>query len=52
MNIKFSNLKSPYVGPKFENKEIENEIKKITNLNNSILIILKIKINFMMKLLN
>ena len=32
MNIKFSNLKSPYVGPKFENKEIENEIKKNNKL--------------------
>ena len=32
MNIKFSNLKSPYVGPKFENKKIENEIKKNNKL--------------------
>ena len=27
-NIKFSNLKSPYIGPKFQTEEIENEIKK------------------------
>ena len=27
-NIKFSNLKSPYIGPKFQKEEIENEIKK------------------------
>ena len=28
INIKFSNLKSPYIGPKFQNKEIEDEIRK------------------------
>ena len=51
MNIKFSNLKSPYVGPKFENKEIENEIKnnKLKQFNFNYF---EDKNKLMMKLLN
>ena len=32
LSIKFTNFKSPYIGPKFQNKEIENEIKKNNKL--------------------
>jgi carbamoyltransferase len=31
--IKFSNLRSPYIGPKFSNNEIENEIKNNKGLS-------------------